>query len=86
MKAVKWLLLAVALYELVVGVSEIAWVPLAASGPSSLSKITATIAGKPSVASVIDTQVAASFPSSAHYIEGSLDVGIAALIAAFCLR
>jgi hypothetical protein len=67
----KLILLLAALYELAIGSSEILWV---STGNATL----ASLAGAPSVASLIDSQINSS--DSANYIEGGIDVGIGAAL------
>lgn len=78
-KGFKYALLAAALYEFVIGVSELLWV-------STGNKTLATLAGYPSAASVIDTAIVSSAPASAHNIEGAIDIAIAALAAYVATR
>jgi len=78
-KGIKYAILAAAAYELAVGVSELLWV-------STQNKTLAKIAGYPSVASAVDGSIAASFPQSAHNIEGAIDVAIAAIAGYIALK
>ena len=68
----KYVLLFVAAYEGIVGLSELLW-------PVAKSPALAKVAALPSAASVVDSPIAAHFPSSAHFIEAGLDITIAAL-------
>lgn len=78
-KGIKYAILAAAAYELVVGMSELLWV-------STQNKTLAKIAAYPSAASVADASISASFPQSAHNIEGAIDVAIAAIAGYVVMR
>ncbi len=78
-KPIKYAVLILAAYELAVGMSELLWV-------STQNKTLAKIAGYPSAASVVDTTLSATFPASAHNVEGALDVLIGAVAGYAVLR
>lgn len=76
MKFWEYALIGVAIYEAVVGLSEITWV---ATGSTSL----AAVASWPSLGSAVDPLIGTS--ANANYIEGGIDVATALAIWFFFL-
>jgi hypothetical protein len=73
----RYVLWAAVAYEAAIGVSEMFWVTL---GNAQM----ASVAAWPSVSSVVDPAIGTS--SNANYVEGGIDLGVAAAIWFFFLR